>query len=150
VVKVIIYIWMLFIFSMPVLFKHLWQLKTVVFLHKCLIYTVLLRALTCLGTLGSKVVKKNKRSSLLNPFESYDENKMLWIRLQKQEALAVFPRGAPRLLVRHLSPYRHLSDAVSIKRDFLTNWLLTKWQHLSCDIVNQMFGGQNIGNNIYN
>ncbi len=31
---------MKFIFSMPVLIRHLWQLKTVVFLHWCLICTV--------------------------------------------------------------------------------------------------------------
>ncbi len=30
---------MLFFFSKPVLNRHLWQLKTVVFLHRCLIYT---------------------------------------------------------------------------------------------------------------
>ncbi len=34
---------MLFIFSAPVLIRHLWQLKTVVFLHYCLICAVLLR-----------------------------------------------------------------------------------------------------------
>ncbi len=33
---------MQFIFSMPVLIRHLWQLKTVVFLHWCLICAVLL------------------------------------------------------------------------------------------------------------
>jgi hypothetical protein len=33
---------MLFIFSTPVLIGHLWQLKTVVFLHWCLIFDVLL------------------------------------------------------------------------------------------------------------
>ncbi len=32
---------MLFIFSTPVLIRHLWQLKTVVFLYLCLIHTVL-------------------------------------------------------------------------------------------------------------
>jgi hypothetical protein len=42
VVKVLIYIYMLLIFSTPVLIRHLWQLKTVVFLHWCLIRTVLL------------------------------------------------------------------------------------------------------------
>ncbi len=31
--------WMLFIFSTPVFIRHLWQLKTVVFLHWCLICT---------------------------------------------------------------------------------------------------------------
>ncbi len=33
---------MLFIFSTPVLIRHLWQLKTIVFLHWCLICAVLL------------------------------------------------------------------------------------------------------------
>ncbi len=33
---------MLFIFSTLVLIRHLWQLKTVVFLHQCLIRAVLL------------------------------------------------------------------------------------------------------------
>ncbi len=34
---------MLFIFSKPVLIRHLWQLKTAVFLHWCLICAVLLQ-----------------------------------------------------------------------------------------------------------
>ncbi len=34
---------MQFIFSTPVLIRHLWQLKTVVFLHQCLICAVLLQ-----------------------------------------------------------------------------------------------------------
>ncbi len=38
-----LYISMLFIFSTPVLIRHLWQLKTVVSLHLCLIRTVLLQ-----------------------------------------------------------------------------------------------------------
>jgi hypothetical protein len=33
---------MLLIFSTPVLIRHLWQLKTVVSLHWCLMHTVLL------------------------------------------------------------------------------------------------------------
>ncbi len=33
---------MLFIFSMPELIRHLWQLKTVVFLHWCIICTLVL------------------------------------------------------------------------------------------------------------
>ncbi len=41
-VKVLIYIEMLFIFSIPVLIRSLWQLKTVVFQHWCLIYALLL------------------------------------------------------------------------------------------------------------
>jgi hypothetical protein len=42
VVKVLIYIEMLFIFSTPVSIRYLWQLKTVVFLHWCLIRSVIL------------------------------------------------------------------------------------------------------------
>ncbi len=41
-VKVLIYIQMLFIVSTQVLIRHLWQPKTVVFLHWCVIYAVLL------------------------------------------------------------------------------------------------------------
>ena len=41
VVKVLIYIEMLFIFPIPVLIRHLWQLKAVVFLHRCLICVLL-------------------------------------------------------------------------------------------------------------
>jgi len=41
-VKVLIYIKMLFIFSTPVLIRHLWRLETDVFLHWCLICSVLL------------------------------------------------------------------------------------------------------------
>ncbi len=41
-VKVLIYIKMLLIFSTSVLIRHLWQLKAVVFLHWCLIRAVLL------------------------------------------------------------------------------------------------------------
>jgi hypothetical protein len=40
VVKVQFYIKMLFIFSTPVLIRHLWQLKTAVFLHWYLILAV--------------------------------------------------------------------------------------------------------------
>ncbi len=39
-VKVLIYIYTLFIFSMPVLIRHLWQLKTVLILHRYLIHSV--------------------------------------------------------------------------------------------------------------
>ncbi len=34
---------MLLIFSTPVLIRHLWQFKTVVFLHRCLISAVLFK-----------------------------------------------------------------------------------------------------------
>jgi hypothetical protein len=30
------------LFSMPVLIRHLWQLKTIAFLHRCIIHAVLL------------------------------------------------------------------------------------------------------------
>ncbi len=40
VVKVLIYIQMLFILSSPLLIRHLWQLKKVIFLHLCLIRAV--------------------------------------------------------------------------------------------------------------
>jgi hypothetical protein len=46
---------MLFIFSTPVLIRHLWQLKTVVFLHWCLIRTVLL------GLVEMKKFKSNSQ-----------------------------------------------------------------------------------------
>ncbi len=42
VVKVLIYILMLFIFTTTVLIRHLWQLKTVVFLHWFLKHAALL------------------------------------------------------------------------------------------------------------
>jgi len=42
-VNVLIYIEMLFIFSTPGLIRHLWQLKTVVYLHWCLIQVDLLK-----------------------------------------------------------------------------------------------------------
>ncbi len=42
VVKILICSIMLLIFSMPVLLRHLWQLKSVVFQHRCLICAVLL------------------------------------------------------------------------------------------------------------
>ncbi len=43
---------MLFLFSMPVLIRHQWKLKTVVFLHRCLIHAVLLAQ-------GEKKLKQN-------------------------------------------------------------------------------------------
>jgi hypothetical protein len=42
VVAVLLYIKMLFVFSTPVLIRHLWQLKTIVFVYCCLIFAVLL------------------------------------------------------------------------------------------------------------
>jgi hypothetical protein len=45
VVKVLIYNLKLFIFSTPMLIRHLWQLNTVIFLLWCLIRTFLLQGL---------------------------------------------------------------------------------------------------------
>ncbi len=65
---------MWFIFSMPVLIRHLWQLKAVVFKHWCLICTVILGRVfePCLKSLA-----KDKHSSLFGPLISYEENKGL-------------------------------------------------------------------------
>ncbi len=57
VVKVLIYILMLFIFSAPVLIRHLWQLDTVVFLHWYLICAVPIRkGLGCQSGMGEIVI----------------------------------------------------------------------------------------------
>ncbi len=45
-VKVLIYFEKFFIFSAPVLIRHLWQLKVVVFSRKSLIHAVILLAST--------------------------------------------------------------------------------------------------------
>ncbi len=47
---------MWFIFSTPVLIRHLWQLKTVVFLHWGLVHAVLLGRLGT-NTPGANVIK---------------------------------------------------------------------------------------------
>ncbi len=41
---------MLLIFSIPVFIRHLWQLKTIAFLHRCLICTVLVENLQGMST----------------------------------------------------------------------------------------------------
>ncbi len=46
---------MLFIFSTPLLIRHMWQLKTVLFFHWCLIHAVLLPLILTTGL--SKVTK---------------------------------------------------------------------------------------------
>jgi hypothetical protein len=50
---------MLFIFSTPGLFRHLWHLKTVVFLHWCLICAALLTLMNTNSTflLFSEMIK---------------------------------------------------------------------------------------------
>ncbi len=65
-VKVLIYFKMLFIFSTLVLMRHLWQFKTVVFPHWCLMHAVLLSSnpqLHFQATLRS-VARKASRKSL--------------------------------------------------------------------------------------
>jgi hypothetical protein len=49
---------MLFIFSTPVVIRHLWQLKTVVFLHWCLICAILIYTFSV--THGKMVIKVEK------------------------------------------------------------------------------------------
>ncbi len=52
---------MLFIFSTQVLIIHLWQLKTVVFLHWCLMHIVLLDCTVLLKfDLNAQQIKQNK------------------------------------------------------------------------------------------
>jgi hypothetical protein len=65
-------------FSTPELIRHLWKLKTIVFLHWCLICAVLLEGLSDASFLGKlqvlpanvrldrKVIAKYKHSSLFN------------------------------------------------------------------------------------
>ncbi len=43
--KILFYIYMLFIFSTPLLIRHLWQLKTLVFLQRCLLHAVIFSVL---------------------------------------------------------------------------------------------------------
>ncbi len=47
-VKIVIHISLLLIISTPELIRNLWQLKTVAFLHRCLICPVLLSTMTIL------------------------------------------------------------------------------------------------------
>ncbi len=57
-VNVLIYILMLFIFSTPVLTRHLWQLKTVVFLHRCLFRAVLIKRVEAQAPLEERTLIK--------------------------------------------------------------------------------------------
>ena len=56
---------MFFIFSMPVLIRHLWKLKTVVFLQRCLVHAVIL--------------KKCQRSAAFKAKEKIGTNLKSWI-----------------------------------------------------------------------
>ncbi len=64
---------MMFIFSTPLLIRHLWQLKTVAFLHWCLKSAVLLLAnLTKTGPVSTLVVAPLANvTSMKNPISSY-------------------------------------------------------------------------------
>ncbi len=64
---------MMFIFSTPVLIRHLWQLKTVAFLHWCLICAVLFLAkLTKTGPVSTLAVASLAIvTSMKNPISSY-------------------------------------------------------------------------------
>ncbi len=75
----IIYIKMLFIFSTPELSRHLWQFKTVVFFHRCLICFVLFGQF--ISYEGNEVLCV----VLLGPFISYEENEVLWSWLVKYD-----------------------------------------------------------------
>ncbi len=59
---------MLFIFSTPVLIRHLWQLETVVFLHWCIICAVLLLVVIKTHSFGYNLLEpklKNKKYFLI-------------------------------------------------------------------------------------
>ncbi len=58
--KILIYILMLFIFSTPVLIRHLQKLKAVVLLHWCLTSAIILRQLVFLYNYSHRHRKSNK------------------------------------------------------------------------------------------
>ncbi len=78
---------MWFIFSTPVLIRHLWQLKTVVFLHWCLICTVLLNNdpkfegsnPASAGTIDIEGAKIDCSSSFIVPATSAAQNRLLFL-----------------------------------------------------------------------
>jgi len=55
---------MLFIFSMPVSIRHLWQHKTVVFLHWCLIRAVLMPTVKLFTTLAFSFERRQRKPLL--------------------------------------------------------------------------------------
>jgi len=67
---------MLFIFSTPVFIRHLWQLKTVVLLHGCLIFAVQLLCAECSISQHNSV----KLINMLNlMFQKKQEKIRIWI-----------------------------------------------------------------------
>ncbi len=61
---------MLFIFSTPVLIRHLWQLKTAVFLHWCQICALLLCLPTFPRYLGRCDINRNDPIYVISPKEA--------------------------------------------------------------------------------
>ncbi len=79
---------MLFSFSMPLLIRHLWQLKTVIFLHRCLISAVLLSQLKgqCLCTIKAFYCSKLMCLSLSYPYNLVRQL-LVWLQPTKEEYL---------------------------------------------------------------
>jgi hypothetical protein len=77
-VKVLIYIQMLFTFSTLVLIRHLWQLKTVVFLHRCLIRAVLLLYLLHL-------IKSSNPTSFSVAWQCFWRDRLLTLNVSKHD-----------------------------------------------------------------
>ncbi len=73
VVKVLIYILMLFIFSTSVFIRHLWQLKTVVFMHWCLL---------CAGALVYKIYLSIDFSFTANVLPSIYRTLNQWLEVE--------------------------------------------------------------------
>ncbi len=98
---------MLSIFSTPVLIRHLWQLKAVVFLHRCLICAVLLMTLnivmqwpalkTCYATRSNPIcvmsTKVAKASNLI---------RYLWVGGVDFQCKTCFRVRSLPLIIRHL------------------------------------------------
>ncbi len=66
---------MLFIFLTPVLIRHLWQLKASVFLHRCLIHSVLFPKLSW------SFFQSTFSTSTLDAECCYSENRLFWLSL---------------------------------------------------------------------
>jgi hypothetical protein len=92
---------MLVIFLTPVLIRHLWQLKTVVFLNRCLIFVILIESNSIKGTTlaGFRFTYKNltytggtesgNHSSLLHYNNYYDCKSFMHIlKVKKLDDLA--------------------------------------------------------------
>ncbi len=98
-VKILILIYMLFIFSTPMVIRHLWQLKAVVFLHRCrylLFY--------CQGQLG---ISGSSCSTAVQRGENKRQlTKRSWVRSPCPDEKICWPYLAPQEVQRQcpLSP----------------------------------------------